>query len=381
MRDESPQARLDDVLLAPAAEPAAVPGRRAWAASLLALAAFVAVAGAQHAAIPYAARLDAPLRAKLELFEAQKDDVDLLVVGTSHLYRGIVPDLLDARLAERGVRVRSFNLAYSGMRTLEADALLRHVLALRPARLRWVAIEVGDWRGALPERRTVRGIAWHDATATRRAARIVWGGPLPIGDRLNLVGRHVRAFAERTSSFGLGPQVASIALGLPDAEHAAIAAVAGPGRGFIAFEGGDFGEEEEERREDFVRRTDEYESRVEAIRGGGRGTRRRHGGGAERPDLEMLREQVAAVRAAGAEPVYVVGPEVKLRPRIAADAPGVVPAFLAFDDPAAHAELYATEHRFDANHLNARGAEVFTRIFADAFADEIARRAPDEAPR
>ena len=77
-------------------------------------------------------------------FGREKDRYDLVFVGSSLVYRSIDPRIIDEELARAGFRVRSYNLGLPGMRPHEANALLRQVLATKPARLRWAVVEVAD---------------------------------------------------------------------------------------------------------------------------------------------------------------------------------------------------------------------------------------------
>ena len=48
--------------------------------------------------------------------------------------------------------------------------------------------------------------------------------------------------------------------------------------------------------------------------------------------------------------------------RTFAPLPGEDLVFLDFSDPARFPELFAPEHRQDSGHLNARGAEIYSRL-------------------
>jgi hypothetical protein len=79
--------------------------------------------------------------------------------------------------------------------------------------------------------------------------------------------------------------------------------------------------------------------------------------------------QVAAIRRAGAEPIHLITPTPTPTPELyrLADA-GAVPRLLAFNDPVAYPELFAQDHRFDAEHLTTAGARRFSRLLAERMA-------------
>ena len=82
---------------------------------------------------------------KFEYFAEHKDEFDVLAIGSSRVWRGFIPEDFDAEMELRGESLRSYNLGVGGMRVWEMDYLLRQVLALKPAKLRYVFIEGGDW--------------------------------------------------------------------------------------------------------------------------------------------------------------------------------------------------------------------------------------------
>jgi hypothetical protein len=81
---------------------------------------------------------------------------------------------------------------------------------------------------------------------------------------------------------------------------------------------------------------------------------------------EALRDLVAEVRAAGAEPVFVISPTVVGRENLAdVAAAGIDAPVIAFTDPQRHPGVFRAENHCDEEHLNAKGAEEFTRALAE----------------
>jgi hypothetical protein len=79
------------------------------------------------------------------------------------------------------------------------------------------------------------------------------------------------------------------------------------------------------------------------------------------------------VRAAGAEPVYVLPPGGQARAYALALADAAhLPHLIDLSSPAEHPELYRPEHRFDANHLDRDAARAFSSLFAARFAELLA---------
>ena len=75
---------------------------------------------------------------------------------------------------------------------------------------------------------------------------------------------------------------------------------------------------------------------------------------------------IAEVRAAGAQPIFVLSPTVLGREFFAPPPTGA--QFIAFNDPQKYPQLYDPEVRYDTWHFNPRGAALFTDLLAERFA-------------
>ena len=89
-----------------------------------------------------------------------------------------------------------------------------------------------------------------------------------------------------------------------------------------------------------------------------------------RRELESL---IALVREYGAEPIFVVSPDIYPAQRYNDWPPAGVAQF-SYDRPETYPTLYLPEQRYDASHLDGNGAKEFTRIFATEFADWLKRK-------
>ena len=84
---------------------------------------------------------------------------------------------------------------------------------------------------------------------------------------------------------------------------------------------------------------------------------------AVRDELSQLRQDL---KSQGIEVVFVVAPSLRAAHGAGVNAPPGSLVF-SFDDLARYAALYAEANRPDAEHLNARGAAIFTRLLATEF--------------
>lgn len=88
---------------------------------------------------------------------------------------------------------------------------------------------------------------------------------------------------------------------------------------------------------------------------------------ATRPTDSVMRDElsqlVKELAAKNIQVVFVVAPSLRAARGSGMDAPPGSMLF-SFDDPTRYAPLYDEANRPDAEHLNARGAEIFTRDLA-----------------
>ncbi len=89
---------------------------------------------------------------------------------------------------------------------------------------------------------------------------------------------------------------------------------------------------------------------------------------AVRAELGRLQEEL---KARGIEIVFVVAPSLRGAHGAGVNAPRGSLLF-SFDDLDRYASLYAETNRPDAEHLNNRGAEIFTRALAEQFLQALA---------
>ena len=300
------------------------------------------------------------LRDKFEYFEEHKDEYDIVFLGSSRLWRSIVPERFDKELALRGTDARSFNFGVGGMRVWEMDHVLRRILELEPAKLKWILIEGGDWDPGFPSVQNTfasRSVFWHDGEETRKAIEATWTADLELMARMRLTSIHAQLYLRRVANYGQGKLIVRDLRGLPDF---------GIGRHqeegyFIQAQG--FQTQDALVHSGFLQRVDEYWAEVERI-----------------PELNnlpvdldhvyqrALHDQYAATKVAGIELIHIIPPGIEGAPvRRSLHQAGVIPTLFDFNRPERFPKLFAEETHFSPDHLNLRGAEEFTRTLVTAF--------------
>ncbi len=322
--------------------------------------------------------LKAPtLRAQVEAFLDQKDDVDVVFVGSSRIQRGVVPTVVDARLSEAAGRpVRSFNLGIAGMRSFEADWLIRRILRSEPARLRHLVVEAPNFRPEVTPQHdlTARYVEWHDERATWLVLRAVWRSRLPLWTKLELTWKHLRFYVMRSANYATRGRF----VGLNDPAWDRIVAGWGRAQGYQPLD--ERKPQGRRRRARFLRSLEGYEANVDIMRRFAAVGVLADPGSARVFDRASLSEQAAAIRAAGVTPVYLATPALARGPDFAAlEREGVIEHLIDLRDPRRHADLFDKKNRFDREHMNKRGAKILSNRIADGLAPLVAESGPSDS--
>lgn len=295
---------------------------------------------------------------KYQHIEKHGQDYSLIYIGSSRVFHEFIPKEFDATLANRGHQVRSFNFGQDGMWPPESFYMLRQILAKRPPHLKWVFIDLMgikvDNDGDEP---TKRAVFWHDfqhsLLACRHAIEVDMTGQRSLAEKADLCWNHALLWAQKSTSLGRGQEQLEIALKL--SRERKVEKV--PQQGFeVGGEGPLKGDA-----------LKQFNSAVEKLK--------------TNPEpkpiqpfmANALARVVNEVRAAGAEPVFVVAAGLYASERFS-DWPPPGVRVLRFDDPILYPDLYNPANRYDPHHLDLVGAHNFTRHLANAFASMLEKK-------
>ncbi len=302
--------------------------------------------------------------AKLAHFAKEAPPCNVLFFGSSKIYSGLIPELFDARPREGGAPFRSFNFGVDGMGFPESAYLCEQALRLRPGEVWAVFIELAGLRTTIPagQRGTQRSVYWHDARRTLAVCRQILAnraagrGDLTAVEARELLRTHLSLWARRFANLGNGAQVLGGALsGAPPPAPTGRDAFDPSARGYLPIRTGISGKAAEE-----------YRRGLEKFAA----TRSAPDAGYE----EALRDFARRVRAHGATAFFIVAPNPTPSRSFFPAAEEAPPVF-AFDDPALFPALYDPMQRGDAVHLNDAGAQNWTRLLAERFAQFLAEKA------
>lgn len=326
---------------------------------------FSLVAGATARLVPMPGALGH--WAKFEFFKQHRDEFDAVWIGTSHVLRDVDNPSIEARLAQRGIELAMFNFGIAGMGTYEQDYMLHRLLALRSERLKYIFLEGGPIAMGLHPRHifrspedndTLRSVMWHTPAETDKVLDQVWLLPVSPLKKLDFAFEHVRILGRHLACYGQGPEVVRGFEGVRIDEPWLVEL-----RGFEP--------------------SDEFHSEEFAATAAGLGPDALLGLAqpdelATHRDLSGLNVEFYELQYAAAEPLGVTIVHVQIPGSLESNEhpvlqrEGVISLLWNFNLPEEYPELFRVAHRWDKEHLNARGVELFTDLLVERIAALVA---------
>lgn len=300
---------------------------------------------------------------KYEYYQAHKDEYNALFFGSSRIYSHVIPEVFDETAQAAGVEVNSYNFGVPAMRAIDSTVLLKEVLKNPPKDLKWVFFESILDKGyePIPNARTYRSIYWHNWENTRFAADYILNSDESLPKKAVLLTSHLIPFLYHQLNVGrVFNQVLPSEL---SADEQIAAAEVRETEGYYALR-----DEDAPKRQAFLANQDAYAEEVAALRAMQAkpeaadylSANKRH----------LLAEVTKAIRAAGAEPIFVEPPSLHMVNDFqAAQQVGVIDTLLSYKDPNQFIRLYTPDQRYDADHLNDAGSRAFTKLLAKDFSE------------
>lgn len=320
---------------------------------------------------------------KLAFFADHRDEFDTLFFGSSRTYAQIFPKTFDARAAEAGIATKSFNFGADGMFPPEDSFVAEKLFALRPKNLKRVFIEVSffrdHWFAMDPD--SVRALYWHDEPRLRLTFLHSMSGydffpPRPANKSLRWKDwrrEFQRWWADLGPNQPLGKKLGNVAVNtrlyfrwrFNGGRGSDLVARLGSGKERV-YDWWVIGEDwvgmrrpqsrskvPEPDLSSFDRRLAEVTATPVALTP------------MQPAQHQDLRRIVDLVRAAGAEPILFVAPDVSPCRQYLPDEPNL--SIFDFSEVAKWPQLYRRENRLDSSHLDYAGAQLLTEEFARLF--------------
>lgn len=320
---------------------------------------------------------------KFAEFAREPGRYDTIFVGSSRVQHQLDPGLFDRECAARGVTTRSFNLGQPGSTMLQTSHTIREALRSgQPVKRVIIDPEFLELDIAPQNVRTQTTVEWHDVVTTARALacwplpRETWKRRLtqlpaqliPCGYRLTGYGRGQLGLSRWLENTG------DAAWKVPQRSH-----IGPAGDGYLsytfmlaesssAFAQGLIAERDKAHSPEGLA---EFATRLENLRKTGP-----IDGPPDPSTARVLSWIVQDVRAAGAEPIFLIGPVLDPRAEIvraAKSTPPIIERLIRMNEPDKFPELFSPQYRFDHWHLNAEGATKFTQALSGAFVEMVER--------
>ncbi len=335
-----------------------------------------------------------------KLAAVRPGDIDLLFVGSSSVYRHVDPALFDTLTSEAGEPTHSYNFGVPAMETLESLYALRSLLSQDALRenLEWVVLDARQAGYSLAGNNhlTARVAQWHDLQTTWLAVRLVFESSEPWEWKLEQVWRHGFAALLRLGNVGRLQELLSSTLSGNAHSRAGVTQERASvrrmerGRNDDGFAPLDWaaGQADPLQQRFLYERQLSWEAESERLLAQldrapeGRPRRLLTQAGTARKDQrltqaeqDLLHDIVNELQSRGIQVLFMNSPDVRQREffaRAGLDA-GLIPELLDTDRPDLYPALFRNSTRFDRDHLNEQGAEVYTRVLAQEFLKAVKR--------
>jgi hypothetical protein len=289
-------------------------------------------------------------------FQAHRETIDVLFLGSSRFHRQIIPARFDSKVEElSGMKLRSFNFGIDGMWPPESFWVLRRILESRPPALRWVVLEgIGiDTRLDANTAGSHRHAYWHDWQHTVIAWQSILEMRISAMEKAPMLWGHAWHFAAVSLHCGRGAEWIAHEVTSEPRRRESRWKPPGSWRDFEGFEP----------MKDASLSADDRATFLTLVQ------KRRSGtwpSGDTASLVCALRDVLADIKAAGASPIVVIPPSV-LRRETASAFEREIPIW-RFLNPDEYSALYDPGIYADSAHLNSKGAELFTDLLAAKFA-------------
>ncbi|MFT6081112.1 MAG: hypothetical protein ACI8UD_002146 [Planctomycetota bacterium] len=309
-------------------------------------------------------------RQKAAFLAVAFDQVDTLFLGSSRVHRGIIPEVFDHEMQTLGHPCASFNLGLAGSRMHDAQRLLNWVLEQKPRRLQRVFIELHSYDQSIREGQWMSNLMTETHAPSTLAPRLrsIALSKVSVAAKLTTVAYTLAHTVVNALRIGQGARIlddCSRRWSGRSPRHFHIIA----DRGFTPLDPANETRDYRRRQHDAWVSDPERAASMLDYKRKDLIPDRTHGGF----DHEACRAQIATLRDAGIELVYVLMPSysVHFLGRDGVEDIKDEVKVISFEDPDRHAALYEFELWFDRSHLVKQGAQIFSAELARTYAASL----------
>jgi hypothetical protein len=319
---------------------------------------------------------------KFQYFTEHKDDYNVIFLGPSTTYYGVIPKIFDELMAKEGHKIKSFNFGISGANVSEADFYLKNILALKPANLKWIFVDpLVNFFQFSPT--SAKEIYWHTPLKTIENMQLILASNLNWKRKIRYVYVNFKSFAYH--SLGIG-QLSSIwqekllasnllkSNSLEEISEERLLQEAG----YYAM---DWRKDIEDWKKDFLLRfLDDYKQDLKKASPQNFNQEITPTNTYSLYGIKMIKEiaykinNQQEISKNKIEPIFFIPPNLEFENNnaiIKAYDLGYIPVLFAFNNPQNFANLYELDHRIDRVHLNYQGAQELTLALAEKFSQHL----------
>ncbi|HLO84520.1 MAG TPA: hypothetical protein VK203_05825 [Nostocaceae cyanobacterium] len=315
--------------------------------------------------------------AKLEYFTKHKDEYDILFLGPSTTYYGVIPKVFDESIAANGNSLKSFNFGIMSANVAEMDFYLQKILALKPAKLKWIFLDclVNSFVEEAPT--ATKNVYWHTPIKTLENIKLIAESTLPLDIKIAALSANSISFFHNWLGIGnvadiLQPRITKIPGGiLPDKVIQQ--------SGYYAM---DWMNDIEQLDKIFQEKYLEvYKQRLKQAQAASPNSQTTSQYPVDSYALKIIKQMIDRIDNQGKitnnkiEPIFLIPPaldaDVEHTPIMRAIDLGYVSTLFAFNNPNNFPSLFELANRSDQRHLNYQGAEKLTKILAAEFSNYL----------
>ncbi|MFW9262308.1 hypothetical protein [Nostoc sp. CALU 546] len=319
---------------------------------------------------------------KFQYFTEHKDDYDVIFLGPSSTYYGVIPKVFDEFMVKEGKSIKSFNFGIPGANVSEIDFYLKKILALKPANLKWIFVDpLVNFFQFSPT--SAKEIYWHTPRKTIENVQLILASNLNWKRKIRYVYFNFKSFIYQ--SLGIG-QLSSVwqekilasnllkSNSLEEISEERLIQEAG----YYAM---DWRKDIEDWKKDFsLRFLDDYKQDLKKASPQNFNQEITPSNTYSLYGIKMIKEiaykinNQKEISKNKIEPIFFIPPNLEFENNnaiIKAYDLGYIPVLFAFNNPQRFANLYKLDHRIDRVHLNYQGAQELTLAMAEKFSQHL----------
>lgn len=313
------------------------------------------------------------LNTKYQAYKEQESAYNMIMIGASTTYRHLDPKLFDAIVNSKdpALNIHSFNFGIPANRTPQSVYALDNLLKSKNENIKYIVLDLSELtKMGVDNLHKKEMLYWYTWSNIGMIMKASWESEKGLANKIGVPALHAFSFAEKSLMIGMGGAYFEQQLGY-NIEPLAL----GPDKnGFYSLdqEMKDNPEGDLAVRYDVLRTPDTIEYRTlkcQELFNKYHDSKKNY----SKTIAKELNDVIAECEKQDITIIFMLSQRLGERYQY------LLPLFnelpdknkLSFADPSAYPELNDRENLFDLAHLNAKGAQIFTTIFAEKFLEKI----------